>query len=574
MPTISLRTTLALAFGAVSVLMALVISWSINQIASDAIRRDIGTALTELAEQMRSRLDMGLYERLRDVDTLTVLRQLRDPATRVGDNRLVLEKLRRSTGEIAWIGFARNDGLVVYSADGLLEGANVGARPWFKAGREGPFVGDVHEAKLLAKLLPAPANGEPLRFVDVAAPVFDLQGRLSGVLGVHLSWEWARNIEQTVFSLGRRNKGVETFVLNREGQILLAPAGREATKLPTGLSNAHQEGGQLLEWPDGGKYLTAVVSTRGYGDYAGLGWSVLVRQDAEQAYTPVRELRNTVLAIGAACAVLFALFGFWLAERISHPLRALTSAAHRLQSGEAETVLPAHARFHEPKLLADALRHLLTTLKQEQTKLAELNASLESQVAERTEALDAANRHLLLSLEERQRLVKQLETQANTDSLTGLLNRRAFHERAQREVQRQARQITALSVLIFDIDHFKQINDLYGHEAGDEALRQLALAAQEWLREMDVLARFGGEEFVALLPDSDLEAARRVAERMRQAAADLQIHYPSGVIRLTLSFGVAQWRPEQAMDALIAQADQALYTAKHKGRNRVEVWIG
>lgn len=574
MPTISLRSALALAFGAVSVLMALVISWSINQIASDAIRRDIGTALTELAEQMRSRLDMGLYERLRDVDTLTVLRQLRDPATRVGDNRLVLEKLRRSTGEIAWIGFARNDGLVVYSADGLLEGANVGARPWFKAGREGPFVGDVHEAKLLAKLLPAPANGEPLRFVDVAAPVFDLQGRLSGVLGVHLSWEWARNIEQTVFSLGRRNKGVETFVLNRDGQILLAPAGREATKLPTRLSSAHQDGGQLLQWPDGGWYLTAVVGTRGFGDYAGLGWSVLVRQDAEQAYAPVRELRSAVLTIGAGFAVLFALFGIWLAGRISQPLRELTRVAHRLQSGEADAVLPSHKRFHEPKLLADALRHLLATLRQEQTKLAELNANLENQVTERTEALDAANRHLLLSLEERQRLVKQLETQANTDSLTGLLNRRAFHERAQQEILRQARQHTALSVLIFDIDHFKQINDLYGHEAGDEALRQLALAAQEWLREMDVLARFGGEEFVALLPDSDLEAARRVAERMRQAAAELQISYPSGVIRLTLSFGVAQWRPEQAMDALIAQADQALYTAKHKGRNRVEAWIG
>lgn len=574
MLNLSLRSVLALAFAAVSVLMALALSWSLGNLASDAVRRDIGSALNELAEQMRSRLDLGMYERLRDVETLAVLRQLRDPHTDRLDNRLVLEKLRRSTGEIAWIGFAHQDGRVLFSADGLLEGANVSSRPWFIAGKQAPFVGDVHDAKLLAKLLPAPGSGEPLRFVDVAAPIYDLDGQLSGVLGVHLSWEWARTVEQTVFSLGQRSKGVETFILNRQGQILLAPQGKVATLLPARLASTAATGGELMAWPDGQAYLTAVIPTRGLGSYAGLGWTVVVRQAEAQAYAPVQAIRHTVLVMGAGFALLFALFGIWLASRISRPLRHLTSAAAALQAGRNERPLPDGRPFAETSRLARSLTHLVDTLRSEQAKLASLNASLEQQVSQRTEALDAVNRHLYSALEERQRLVKQLETLANTDSLSGLLNRRAFQDRAALEMGRQERQGGPLAALTFDIDHFKRINDQYGHEGGDAAIQRLASVCQGLLREIDVLARFGGEEFVALLPDSDAEEAIAVAERLREAAEALQIEGYGEPIRLTVSFGVAQWRSGMSIDNLLARADQALYQAKHGGRNRVCQWAG
>ncbi|QNM97773.1 sensor domain-containing diguanylate cyclase [Chitinimonas koreensis] len=573
MPPLSLRTALALAFAAVSVLMAVVLSWSLGQLATDAVRRDIGAALSELAEQMRSRLDLGLYERLRDVETLVALHQLRDPATQVGDNRLVLEKLRRSTGEIAWIGFARPDGKVVYSADSILEGADVSKRPWFIEGGKGSFVGDVHEAKLLAKILPPPASGEPLRFVDVAAPVFDLEGRFSGVLGVHLSWEWAREVEHTVFSLGRRAKGVETFVLNREGKVLLAPAGKEAAGLPGGLAQAASHGGLLLRWPDGRDYLTTVVPTRGYGDYAGLGWTVVVRQAAAEAYAPVYQLQATVLALGGGFAVLFALFGIWLAGQVAQPLAALASTADRLRSGE-DLEVPIGGRLLETRRLASSLDHLLRALRGEQSKLAQLNASLEEQVLERTQLLDSANQHLFGALEERQRLVNKLEELASTDSLTGLYNRRAFHERAEIELRRVERQPGPLSALIFDIDHFKRVNDGYGHDIGDEAIRLLARTVSQQLRDVDILARFGGEEFVALLPNTTLDAALEIAERLRIDVAAISIPCPAGPIAITASFGAAEWEPGIGIDTLIARADQALYGAKHTGRNRVEAWRG
>ncbi|MDN3576359.1 diguanylate cyclase [Chitinimonas viridis] len=572
MPRLSLQATLTLAFAAVSVLMAVLLSALLGRLTADALRQDIGTSLTELADQMRARLDAGLADRLRTVELLASLQQMRDSDTAVADNRFLLEKLRRNDIKIAWIGFADVDGKVVYSADGILEGANVAARPWFISGKQGPFVGDVHEAKLLAKILPPPASGEPLRFVDVAAPVFGTTGHLRGVLGVHLSWEWARDIEQHVFTASRRASGVETFVLNREGQTLLAPQGRAGVLLPVNLDAAATGSGQLLRWPDGQDYVTTLVKTRGYDEYAGLGWSIVSRQAAQEAYAPVRQMQDMVRAIGAAMAVLFALFGLWLARRIAQPLHQLSHVADRLRGGEMNAQIPTSSTFVETAQLAGSFRHLVDALKAEQGKLQALNESLEEQVAKRTEALDVANRHLFTSLEERQRLVARLEELVHTDSLSGLLNRRALHERSAIELVRLERQPAPLALMIFDIDHFKRINDQHGHEAGDEAIRLLARTATGVLREVDILARFGGEEFVALLPDTPLAAAIAVAERLRLAIAAISIVTPAGPIGMTASFGLAAWEPGLSLDILISRADKALYGAKHGGRNRLVVW--
>ncbi|HEY9103014.1 diguanylate cyclase [Chitinimonas sp.] len=573
MSRLSLRTALVLAFSIVSVLMAILLSYSLGQLASDVARRDIGTALRELAGQMADRLDLGMYEKLRAVELITSLRQVRDPAAAPSDNRAVLEKLRHSAGEVAWIGFADPRGKVIYSADGVLEGADVSARPWFAGALRGAFVGDVHEAKLLAKMLPALASGEPLRFVDVAAPVYGLDGKLRGVIGAHLSWEWARSVERTVFSAARRSQGVEVFVLNAEGKVLLAPEGLAGVVLPPGLAQSEQETGHLLRWPDGKDYLTTLVRTRGLEDYSGLGWWVLVRQPLAIAYAPVLRLQYLVLAIGVGLAVLFSLFGLWLAGRVARPLAALGDAADRLRAGELAVQIPSELRFTEMRQLANSLRHMVAALKTEQDKLSALNASLEDQVHERTELLNLANEHLLNSLEERQQLVSKLETLASTDSLSELLNRRAFHERAAIELARSSRQGTALSVFIFDIDHFKRINDSYGHETGDQVIVEIARLTRDALRDVDVAARFGGEEFVVLLPDTALMAALQVAERLRLAIAALTLPHEDGPVRFSSSFGVAEWVDGLSLEKLISRADQALYRAKNSGRNRSEAWL-
>ncbi len=178
------------------------------------------------------------------------------------------------------------------------------------------------------------------------------------------------------------------------------------------------------------------------------------------------------------------------------------------------------------------------------------------------------------------RLYNKIEQVSITDELTGLFNRRGFFQFGEREFERSLRFNRPLSVLMLDIDHFKRINDTYGHPIGDQVLRALADCFRQNKRGIDVEGRYGGEEFVLLLPETLLPGAGQIAERLRQSVAELTIHVsrtngeplPAN-LRITVSVGVAQILPEiPNIGVLIDRADQAMYRAKGSGRNRVVVW--
>ncbi|MDQ3821376.1 MAG: diguanylate cyclase [Acidobacteriota bacterium] len=160
------------------------------------------------------------------------------------------------------------------------------------------------------------------------------------------------------------------------------------------------------------------------------------------------------------------------------------------------------------------------------------------------------------------------EEEAFTDHLTGLANRRRFERQLEREVERTLRYNRHFCLLLLDIDHFKSVNDGFGHDAGDEVLRRLAKTLQAETRGIDLAARIGGEEFAVILPETDLEGAMDVAERLRAAISSAEIP-PVG--RVTASFGVAEF-PVCAPTGreLLAATDAALYEAKNAGRNRIE----
>jgi len=174
-------------------------------------------------------------------------------------------------------------------------------------------------------------------------------------------------------------------------------------------------------------------------------------------------------------------------------------------------------------------------------------------------------------------LEEQLRALATRDSLTGAANRRHFVELSQREHERSLRAGSPLSLCLFDADHFKNINDHYGHVAGDHVLSAMAAAARGALRTSDVLGRLGGEEFAMLLPDTDLAGALLVAERVRAAVAATEVQGGEvrgadapGSIRVTISIGVAERRGDEPVEALLKRADRALYAAKDLGRDRVQ----
>jgi diguanylate cyclase (GGDEF)-like protein/PAS domain S-box-containing protein len=171
-------------------------------------------------------------------------------------------------------------------------------------------------------------------------------------------------------------------------------------------------------------------------------------------------------------------------------------------------------------------------------------------------------------------LYGRLQQLASSDGLTALLNRRSFFERAQRAFEQATRYGQPLSLAMLDIDHFKQVNDRMGHLAGDQVLHAVARQCQESLRSVDIIGRYGGEEIVMLMPETDCRRAQQVAERLCRSIADLVINTDWGPAGVTVSIGVASLPIDSSisLEQLIGHADQALYAAKHAGRNRVLSW--
>ena len=172
---------------------------------------------------------------------------------------------------------------------------------------------------------------------------------------------------------------------------------------------------------------------------------------------------------------------------------------------------------------------------------------------------------------ENARLFAEVQELAITDGLTGLHNRRHFFTLAEREIERAHRYGHPLSMILLDVDHFKQVNDTYGHDVGDQVLRKVTARWRERLRKVDILGRYGGEEFVALLPEKDLVGAFSAAERMRQSVTESPIETDQGLLAITISLGVADIN-ESCSDlaTLLNHADAALYLAKNEGRNQVK----
>jgi diguanylate cyclase (GGDEF)-like protein len=176
-----------------------------------------------------------------------------------------------------------------------------------------------------------------------------------------------------------------------------------------------------------------------------------------------------------------------------------------------------------------------------------------------------------LNITDRKLVELKLERLAATDPLTGLPNRRYLHQIGDQELERVRRFNIPASLMMIDLDHFKSVNDRYGHAAGDEALRRVSELCKAELRKIDVLARFGGEEFVAILPGTDEVGAMNVADRLRLAVRNALINCDLGQFCVTASFGAAEMSgSDSTIDDGVARADLALYLAKRLGRDCVQ----
>ncbi|MBZ9711978.1 tetratricopeptide repeat-containing diguanylate cyclase [Deinococcus multiflagellatus] len=293
-----------------------------------------------------------------------------------------------------------------------------------------------------------------------------------------------------------------------------------------------------------------------------LGALHLKRRESAQALDALEE----GLALAQGCR----------AQRDEQEIHALLSETHR-QRGAYRAALQHYQRYHQLERELDNLQALhrtqalLLQVDLDQARhAAEAQRQINARLTELNQELAAANAQKAELLARLQAQAEHLVRLSQEDALTGLSNRRHFNECLEAEVQRALRYGRPLSVVLLDIDHFKAVNDTYSHQVGDLVLRELAGLLRASCRQMDTVARFGGEEFVLLLPETAGPAAQTMCERLRQT---VQNHDWSGLhpgLRLTVSLGVASYCTLGAAQ-LLALADAELYRAKGAGRNRVSL---
>ncbi|HTJ95867.1 MAG TPA: sensor domain-containing diguanylate cyclase [Rhodocyclaceae bacterium] len=541
----------------------------VDHFAENYARQQSGDRLQQLAWQMKDALDRGIHERFVDVQLLT---SLAASGQAPADLRATLNNLQVSQPYYAWIGLADSSGKVLVATGGLLEGVDVSQRPWFQGAKANVFTGDYHPAVLLEKKLPQ-AN-EPWRFIDVAVPIQNNDGSLKGIIGAHLSWGWARDLAHRLLDPAQQHYGVEVLIVRKDGTILLGPKQFEEKKIDTTsfqLSQTGQASSISESWPDG-QYITGYAKTNTESSN-GMGWSILVRQPSRVAMEDFKHLEHRIIMAGGALALLLAFVAALIARRLAKPLNVLTSAIEKRTGDESDADLPVVGGYREAHLLATTLTNLINTEKVQRHALHRLNNNLESEVAARTTELRAAADQLQQALVEQNAAKEELQRIVLLDTLTGLPNRRAFHEELPRAMARSQRNAHAMAVLFLDLDGFKGINDTYGHEAGDLVLREFAARIRASVRVTDMVARLAGDEFTVILEQlsqaSDaVDVAQKLLDSMRSSFALAEAN-----VTLSSSVGVAMFMADKSVtpDQLIHAADQAMYAAKRAGKNRIQL---
>lgn len=284
--------------------------------------------------------------------------------------------------------------------------------------------------------------------------------------------------------------------------------------------------------------------------------SLQPKSEIDAMVSSIKHISWIILTCSIFAIIIIAL---WLILMLGRPLNKLIEHIVQITNGNLDVEeIYVGKRSDEIGQLSLAFNQMHGTIKQQIRELNNHRNILEREVRDRTQELEEAN--------------KKLDLISRTDELTQLPNRRDMQRTIENEVTRTERSHKAFSIIFFDIDHFKDVNDTYGHAAGDLVLKSVATSIRGLLRKYDVLARFGGEEFLTLLPETTLEDGAIVAERFRKQIEESTVKFGDREIKVTITLGVALYDSRLGADQSIQLADKALYEGKESGRNKVVVW--
>ncbi len=399
-----------------------------------------------------------------------------------------------------------------------------------------------------------PVTNQPAIFMG--QPVFDDSGAIIGVLLGELRIEPIENIRKNV-KFGERG---HSAIVDKTGQVIAHPNPQWVSEIKN-----------ISDWPivqsmmAGETGATSFYSpfmkgnmVAGFASVPEIGWGIMVPQPESEVAAHVNKLMRSHLIWGTLGLILAILLALAISRWVTEPLNTLASAGRKLMQNNLDGNLPSLRNTAPVEItqLGTILRALISSLQVSKNEVQKLNESLQDRVESATQKLREAN--------------ERLEEAAQHDYLTALANRRYFEDSLRKTLSRRTGDTEYVCIMLIDIDHFKQINDSYGHAAGDAVLNQVARILERGMRAGDLVARYGGDEFVAYMR-CEREVGLQRAQEIHAEISRSAVAWSDKTIYMTTSIGLycQTMNPEVKLSSILRNADDAMYEAKRKGRNQV-----
>ncbi len=413
------------------------------------------------------------------------------------------------------------------------------------------------EKQYVSGIKPSPFNAKPT--IIMGMPVFDSRDKLMGVLLAELRVSLIEKL-RTQIKFGKRG---HSAIVDQNGRVIAHPNPDWMVEMK-----------DLSSWPvvqammAGKQGVTEFYSSfikkdmvAGYAAVPGTGWGIMVPQPKGEVAAQVNEFMYSNYLWGGLGLIAAIIIGVLISCWITRPINRLATASQQLLDNDlsGDIAYPSDYEPREARQLGFAMKSLVRGLQRSKDEVAELNRNLQHRVNDATKRLRVAN--------------NKLQETVKSDFLTSLVNRRYFEMDLSDVLLHKKEDLDHVSILLFDIDNFKAINDKYGHAAGDEVLTQVARKVEQFMRSGDVVARYAGDEFVLRLC-CDRRVAMSRANQIRQAIEDLHILWRNTYLQVTVSIGVYSEILSDELDVrnILHKVDIAMYEAKKRGRNCVKTF--
>ncbi len=413
------------------------------------------------------------------------------------------------------------------------------------------------EKQYISGIKPSPFNLKPTLIMGM--PVFNADGRLRGMLLAELRVSLIEKLRKQI-KFGKRG---HSAIVDQNGRVIAHPNPEWMTEMK-----------DLSSWPivqammagktGATEFYSSFVKqdmVAGYASVPGIGWGIMVPQPKSEVAAQVNQFMFSNYLWGSLGLLVAVLFGILVSGWITRPINRLAKTSQALLDNNlnGDIAYPSDFEPREARQLGYTIKSLVRGLQKSRDEVADLNRNLQYKVNDATKQLRAAN--------------SKLRETVKSDFLTSLVNRRYFEMDLADILSRQNKDLDHISILLFDIDNFKAINDSYGHAAGDEVLTQVARKLEYFMRKGDVVARYAGDEF-ALRLCCDRRVAMSRANQIRQAIEDLDIIWRNIHLQVTVSIGVYSEILSDELDVrnILHKVDIAMYEAKKRGRNCVKTF--